>query len=272
MKTTKIIIAGMGGQGVQVLGKILGQAAAQNGLAASYIPLFGVEQRGAPSVAYIIINDTQVRYPLFKTADWALILHPRATDVVANHISQKTKVIFDSSLMAPPMINKKPAELLGLPATKLANEKFFIKAANLIILGKIARELGLPENLIWQETETVMSKKLKNEKTKDKSRSAITWGYKITLEINNFSLPSFQPKKGVINLKGADKHGWLIPERCKGCGICLAKCPAGAVKFSAHTGSFATSLPEIDLTKCTACGNCFLFCPDGAIKIEKDKK
>ncbi|MGA1867085.1 MAG: NADH-ubiquinone oxidoreductase-F iron-sulfur binding region domain-containing protein [bacterium] len=52
----------------------------------------------------------------------------------------------------------------------------------------------------------------------------------------------------------------IVAELCKGCGICLKKCPMDAItgeKKKAHT---------IDQEKCTQCGACFSKCPFTAIK------
>jgi len=57
---------------------------------------------------------------------------------------------------------------------------------------------------------------------------------------------------------------------CKGCGLCLEKCPFKAIKFSQKDlGVYNTPTIEIDLEKCTACGICEITCPDSALKVEK---
>lgn len=269
MKKTKIIIVGMGGQGVQTIAKILTLVAAQKSLGVSYIPQFGVEQRGTPSVAFIVLDSKKIGYPLFDIADWALILHPRAIASTVNHIDQKTKIIFDSSLMSAEKIGKKTVNLFGLPAVKLATEKSSSRLANLIVLGQISRILELPFELVWKNTAETLEKKLKNETARKASRDALLMGYESLPEKKVFSRPSYQPKTGTIIFDGDGKQGFLISERCKSCGICVAKCPVGAIKMGHNTGVFASPLPEIDMAKCTVCGNCSLFCPDGAIKTEK---
>jgi len=272
MKKTKIVIAGMGGQGVQTIAKILALAIVEKGWEVSSIPQFGVEQRGTPSMAFIILDEQPIGYPLFQTADWLLILFPRAVLAAERYIGEKTKVIFDSSLMAAEEIGKKTKtdSFFGLPAVKLASEKFSLRSANLIILGKISQLIGLPAESVWQATEKILEKKLKEESVKKESQEAFLTGYQSVLEEGNFSQPNFRPQSGLIELKGAGKRGFLAPERCKGCGICLVKCPVGAIKFGWKHGVFASPLPEIDLEKCNSCGNCFLYCPEGAIGVEKD--
>lgn len=51
----------------------------------------------------------------------------------------------------------------------------------------------------------------------------------------------------------------ILPDRCKGCGICLRECPAKAI-----TGK-KKELHKIDPEKCEKCGICLEKCPFGAI-------
>ncbi len=51
---------------------------------------------------------------------------------------------------------------------------------------------------------------------------------------------------------------------CKGCGICVAFCPAKALTMDEREKA-VWSHPE----ECTACGLCELRCPDLAIETKK---
>lgn len=58
---------------------------------------------------------------------------------------------------------------------------------------------------------------------------------------------------------------------CKGCGICIQKCPPMAISFSeSDLGIYSTPTVEIDLEKCNACGICEIVCPDCALKVKKN--
>ncbi len=52
---------------------------------------------------------------------------------------------------------------------------------------------------------------------------------------------------------------------CKGCGICIAFCPKGALTLENEK---AVHNPE----KCIVCGMCELYCPDLAVEVDKSKK
>lgn len=89
----KILIAGEGGQGIQTAAKILAQAAFLENKEVTYIPNFGVEQRGGFSLAFVIIDSQPITYPKFKTADILAVLTEKVMPRVKRYQSKKTKVI-----------------------------------------------------------------------------------------------------------------------------------------------------------------------------------
>jgi len=54
---------------------------------------------------------------------------------------------------------------------------------------------------------------------------------------------------------------WVNEERCSGCGICVERCPAGAIIMK-------NDKAKIELDECIRCGTCSGACPDAA--VEKD--
>jgi ferredoxin len=53
------------------------------------------------------------------------------------------------------------------------------------------------------------------------------------------------------------------PERCLGCGICEANCPAGAIVVE--------RIAWIDARRCIGCGSCVEVCPQGAISLRAER-
>lgn len=270
--TTKILLAGEGGQGIQTIAKVLTGVASASDQFVSYIPVFGVEQRGTPSVALIILSDREILYPRFDAADIVVILQKRAVSHVSSYIAKNTRVIVDSSTIAKKDLPENLSNFFGLPATKLAHEDFSSKALNLIVLGKLGQLLGFKSDLLVEKVGVLLAKKVKTEAMRLSNKKALEAGYSYILEADVFTKPTYQPATGVIVSKGYDKIAQISPAQCKGCGICIFKCPVGALKFSSTLGVFGTPIPEIDLAKCIGCGNCFRFCPDAAIRVEILKK
>ncbi len=66
----------------------------------------------------------------------------------------------------------------------------------------------------------------------------------------------------------------LFSNLCKGCGLCVEKCPVDTIGWSKMLGVYGTPSvePGHGEKDCIACGICEIVCPDCAIKIEKIKK
>lgn len=67
---------------------------------------------------------------------------------------------------------------------------------------------------------------------------------------------------------------YVYTDLCKGCGLCLVKCPINAkggdcLKWSKEVGLYATPAVETDPAQCIGCGICETICPDSAIRIDK---
>lgn len=61
----------------------------------------------------------------------------------------------------------------------------------------------------------------------------------------------------------------LIPERCKGCGFCVAYCPKDVLALSEEkVNAKGYYLPEAAAQEdCVACRLCELMCPEFAIYV-----
>ncbi|MTI93869.1 MAG: 4Fe-4S dicluster domain-containing protein [Firmicutes bacterium] len=65
----------------------------------------------------------------------------------------------------------------------------------------------------------------------------------------------------------------LFPDLCKGCGLCIQKCPVNIIEWSKDLGVYGTpAVRTYDQDKCIACKICEDVCPDTAIYIDKVKK
>lgn len=60
----------------------------------------------------------------------------------------------------------------------------------------------------------------------------------------------------------------LYPGLCKGCGLCIQKCPVDTIGWSDTLGVFGTPTVEPGHgDPCIACKRCEVVCPDCAILI-----
>jgi 2-oxoglutarate ferredoxin oxidoreductase subunit delta len=55
---------------------------------------------------------------------------------------------------------------------------------------------------------------------------------------------------------------------CKGCGLCVAFCPKGAIAMSrSFTKRGVNPAEVVDETACAGCLNCAVMCPDAAVSV-----
>lgn len=81
-------------------------------------------------------------------------------------------------------------------------------------------------------------------------------------------------KKYKIKNKNKDgKEFYNYLDLCKGCGMCIEKCPVKCLKWDNKIlGVYNTPTIDIDIDKCIVCGLCELYCPDCAISVKGKKK
>lgn len=142
MRLKRILIAGEGGQGVQAIAKILVEAAFRDGKKVTFLPNFGVEQRGGVSLGYIQISSDEISFPKFAKADIVVVLTERALARIEEYFQPETVLLFDNSLVSEKSLKKYQVEKVAIPALFFAKEKLVPKVFNMIILGALAGELA----------------------------------------------------------------------------------------------------------------------------------
>ncbi len=75
-------------------------------------------------------------------------------------------------------------------------------------------------------------------------------------------------KGRILELTKAD---WILyPGLCKGCGLCIQKCPKKCISWSKVLGAYGTPAVEAN-DECIGCGICSMVCPEPAIRVDKKK-
>lgn len=264
-----ILLAGEGGQGVQSVAEILAFAAHNDNKTTSYIPNFGVEQRGGVSLAYVQVSVKPINYPKFEKADIIVAMCNRAVLPVKKFISENTLFIYDSSFIDDESLKDLQGivkKYIALPAKKIAQEELSVKVSNILFLGVLAKHI---ENISSEIIKIAMNSKFSpHPEFQELNNKAFDLGL-------NFDETKGQEFKGVAKYEitkdfSDEKKTWeRFPEYCKGCGLCITICPVKALQFSDEINFLGTNLPKVDFNKCIACGDCQRICPDGAIKVTK---
>jgi 2-oxoglutarate ferredoxin oxidoreductase subunit gamma len=134
--TERIIIAGSGGQGVMLLGKVLAQTAMLEGKEVTYLPAYGPEVRGGTSHCMVTISDREVGSPYISKADTLIILNNPSLGKFKDKVKPTGLVILNSSLTKISSSDfDKAVTLLQYPCTDIAIKLGNIKVANMVALG-----------------------------------------------------------------------------------------------------------------------------------------
>ena len=139
MKTTNLLIAGFGGQGVLFAGKFLAYKALLEGKQLSWLPSYGPEMRGGTANCSIIISDTPVGSPIVANPDCLVAMNLPSLDKYEAAVVPGGKIFVDSTLITR-KIEREDVNAYYIPATQIANEMGIPTLANMIILGKVLAE------------------------------------------------------------------------------------------------------------------------------------
>lgn len=139
--TTKILLAGFGGQGILFAGKFL----AYNGLIEekqiSWLPSYGPEMRGGTANCSVIISDDPVGSPIVSTPDVLVVMNLPSLDKYESSVAPGGKIFVDSTLIER-KVERDDVEVFYIPATQMARQMGAPTLANMIICGKLIRETG----------------------------------------------------------------------------------------------------------------------------------
>lgn len=171
-RTTNILLAGVGGQGVILASNLLSQVALEAGYDVKQSEVHGMAQRGGSVVSHFRFGQ-KVYSPLFTagTADILLSFEPLEALRYAHWLRPEGKLIYNIVQVNPSTVASGlatyPADIqeriaaafpraLGLNASAIAEQAGTVRAANLVLLGAVSLELPFSE----EQWETVLRREL----------------------------------------------------------------------------------------------------------------
>ena len=138
----RMIIAGFGGQGVLLTGKLLGFAACHSNNCATFLPSYGGQQRGGPAMCTVVLSDQEISSPVIGVADTLMAFNQNAIDEYLPRLKTNGKLYINSSLCNTD-IDRDDVEVVEVPIDDLAKEMGKRQVANIIMLGVYISKTGI---------------------------------------------------------------------------------------------------------------------------------
>ncbi len=131
--TEKVILAGFGGQGMMLLGKLLAQAAMTDGKQVTYFPSYGTEVRGGTAVYYLIISNEEIFSPLIEDADTLIVMNQPSYQKFKGMLRPGGLLLLNATMIK---LNDPPdARIYKIPATEIASKLGNVLVSNIVMLG-----------------------------------------------------------------------------------------------------------------------------------------
>jgi 2-oxoglutarate ferredoxin oxidoreductase subunit gamma len=130
----RILIGGLGGQGVLVIGKVLSHACVLEGKEIVYMEEYGDSVRGGVVSCSLIVSDELIASPIIEEPTICVALAPHFLEVFESQLGQKGLLIVNSSLISQ-RPHRQDLTILEIPATELASELGNSLLSNMIALG-----------------------------------------------------------------------------------------------------------------------------------------
>jgi 2-oxoglutarate ferredoxin oxidoreductase subunit gamma len=135
----EIIVAGSGGQGVLVLGELLGIAAIEGGNNATWLPSYGPEMRGGTANCSVVLSSEPIGSPLIDEPTILICFNQPSLTKFAPTVAKGGLIVVNEDAIATwPEIEG--ADWVKVRASQLAAGLENEKTINMVMLGALLRK------------------------------------------------------------------------------------------------------------------------------------
>jgi len=146
--TERMIFAGFGGQGLITAGKLVGACAMAEGKHVTYFPSYGGEVRGGTTNCQVVLSDAPIASPLIEEATALLIMNAPSMARFLPVLCEDGLLALNTSMADAPE-NVNGIDVLGMPATEMAQDIGSPQVANMVMLSALneVKRLVAPDRL-----------------------------------------------------------------------------------------------------------------------------
>jgi 2-oxoglutarate ferredoxin oxidoreductase subunit gamma len=154
--TERLLIAGSGGQGIILIGKLLATAALKEIPHITFFPAYGAEVRGGISNCQVILSSEEIASPISATFETMILMNPASVERYRGLLSASCLSLVNGSLCRAEAL---PGGVF-VRATEIAEDLGDARTANLVMLGAyLARRPVLTPQYIEEEVKHALGRK-----------------------------------------------------------------------------------------------------------------
>jgi 2-oxoglutarate ferredoxin oxidoreductase subunit gamma len=129
-----IIIAGFGGQGVILAGKILAQAAMDHGLEVTWLPSYGPEMRGGTANCTVVVSNAPVGSPIVDEPTGLIAMNRPSLDKFEPIVATGGAIVVNESLVDR-KATRRDIDVRYVPFNEIALRIGNARTINMVALG-----------------------------------------------------------------------------------------------------------------------------------------
>ena len=149
-----VVMAGFGGQGILLIGKMLAYAGMQDGKEVSWLPSYGPEMRGGTCNCTVVISDKAVGSPVIQSPRAVVAMNLPSLEKFEPNLKAGGLLLINTSL-----INRESQRsdviVVKVPANEVATELGNPRGGNMVALGAY---VGASKAVSVKEVENVIGK------------------------------------------------------------------------------------------------------------------
>jgi 2-oxoglutarate ferredoxin oxidoreductase subunit gamma len=130
----EVRIAGIGGQGIMLIGQLLAYATVLEDRNVVWFPSYGPETRGGSAECTVIMSTEEIGSPVCSSPHTLIALTQDMLDKFAPSVRREGLIVVNTSLAQKPDY-RDDCYIVGLDASNIAGQLGSSKAANMIMLG-----------------------------------------------------------------------------------------------------------------------------------------
>ncbi len=134
-----IKLAGFGGQGVLLLGQLLAEMGMREGLEVSWLPSYGPEMRSGSAHCHVCLSTQRIGSPLVSRPQVLVAMSEIALRKFAPQVAPEGLILYSGDKL-PEDLAVPIANVICVPASRIADKLGSAKATNIVMLGALLAE------------------------------------------------------------------------------------------------------------------------------------